>query len=58
MPVVLALRSAGASTLQAMADALNQRGIRAVRDGKWHVSSVANLLARCTQAENMHERRL
>ena len=33
IPVVLALRSAGATTLQAMADALNQRGIRALRGG-------------------------
>ena len=46
MPVVLAIRNTGATTLEAMSQALNQRGIRAARGGRWHVSSVANLLAR------------
>ena len=46
MPIVEAIRSTGAITLEAMTQALNQRGIRSARGGKWHASSVMNLLAR------------
>jgi DNA invertase Pin-like site-specific DNA recombinase len=46
MPVIDAIRSTGANTLEAISGALNQRGIRSARGGKWHVSSVRNLLAR------------
>ena len=30
----------------AIAKTLNERGIRTARGGQWHVSSVANLMAR------------
>jgi DNA invertase Pin-like site-specific DNA recombinase len=46
LPVVLAIRQTGAKTLEAMSQALNQRGIRTARGGQWRASSVANLLAR------------
>jgi DNA invertase Pin-like site-specific DNA recombinase len=46
MPIVLAIRNTGAITLEAMTQALNQRGIRSARGGKWHASSVMNLRAR------------
>jgi hypothetical protein len=46
LPVVLAIRQTGAQTLEAMSQALNQRGIRTARGGTWHASSVANLFAR------------
>jgi DNA invertase Pin-like site-specific DNA recombinase len=49
MPVVRAIQGAGATTLEAITQALNQRGIRAPRGGKWHASSVMNLLARGRQ---------
>jgi hypothetical protein len=48
MPVIDAIRSTGANTLEAISLALNQRGIRSARGGKWHVSSVRNLLTRPT----------
>jgi hypothetical protein len=48
MPVIDAVQGAGANTLEAMACALNHRGIRSARGGKWHVSSVRNLLTRAT----------
>ena len=35
-----------ATSLAAVAEALNTRGIRSARGGQWHVSSVRNLLAR------------
>ncbi len=49
MPVIDAIRKTGVTTLQAMTQALNQRGIRSARGGRWYASSVANLLARATK---------
>ena len=46
IPVVEAIRKTGATTLDGMTRALNDRGIRSARGGRWHVSSVLNLLAR------------
>jgi hypothetical protein len=49
MPIIQAIRGTGALTLRDMASALNQRGIRSARGGKWHMSSVLNLLARSSE---------
>ncbi|MBA3519709.1 MAG: recombinase family protein, partial [Rhizobiales bacterium] len=46
LPVVEAIRASGVSSLAAIAEALNNRGIRSARGGQWHVSTVQNLLAR------------
>jgi DNA invertase Pin-like site-specific DNA recombinase len=46
MPLVQAIRNAGASTLSEIANALNGRGIRPPRGSNWHRSSVRNLIAR------------
>src|SRR5690242_703750 len=46
LPIIQAIRSTGATTLRDMTAALNQRGIRSARGGRWQVSSVKNLLAR------------
>jgi DNA invertase Pin-like site-specific DNA recombinase len=46
IPVVQAIRATGALTLASMAMELNRRGIRSARGGKWHRSSVANLIHR------------
>jgi DNA invertase Pin-like site-specific DNA recombinase len=46
IPVVQAIRATGALTLASVATELNRRGIRSARGGKWHRSSVANLLHR------------
>ena len=54
MPVVEAIRSTGSTTLEAITEALNQRGIRSARGGKWHVSSVANLLTRASKFAGAH----
>src|SRR3981081_4448476 len=45
-PVVQAIRNVGAATLSEIASALNARGARPAPRGKWHRSSVRNLLAR------------
>jgi DNA invertase Pin-like site-specific DNA recombinase len=46
LPAVNAIRNAGTTSLQGISDALNRQGIRTARGKRWHVSSVANLLAR------------
>src|SRR5437667_10780091 len=46
VPVVDAIRNAGASTLEAISRALNEKGLRTARGARAHVSTVANLLAR------------
>jgi DNA invertase Pin-like site-specific DNA recombinase len=45
-PVIQAIQSEGATTLRAMAQALNRRGFKSRCGGTWHPSSVANLLSR------------
>jgi DNA invertase Pin-like site-specific DNA recombinase len=49
IPVITGIRAAGATTLRDVTAALNERGIRSARGGKWHVSSVMNLLIRARQ---------
>ncbi|AMN44095.1 resolvase [Rhodoplanes sp. Z2-YC6860] len=51
VPIIQAIQSAGATTLREMSDALNQRGIRSPRGGRWHVSSVLNVLTRAHELE-------
>jgi DNA invertase Pin-like site-specific DNA recombinase len=46
LPIVLEIRASGARGLGAIATALNRRGIRTARGGRWHVSTVRNLLRR------------
>jgi len=46
MPVVHSIRNSGAVSLAAIAEALNARGVRTARGGRWHVSTVQNLIAR------------
>jgi len=46
LPIIAAIRATGVSTFAGVADALNARGVRSARGGKWHVSSVINLAAR------------
>jgi DNA invertase Pin-like site-specific DNA recombinase len=45
-PVLDALTAEGVVSLGAVADALNERGMLTPRGGRWHKSSVRNLLAR------------
>jgi DNA invertase Pin-like site-specific DNA recombinase len=46
LPLVQTIQNTGAVTLATISSALNERGIRTARGGRWHVSSVMNLLAR------------
>ncbi len=46
LPIVTSLRTAGVTDLRGLAAALNNRGVRTARGGRWHVSNVRNLLRR------------
>lgn len=46
LPVISEIREVGAATLQAVADALNDRGIPTARGGKWSPVQVARVEAR------------
>jgi DNA invertase Pin-like site-specific DNA recombinase len=50
MPIVESLRAAGVRDLRGLAAALNERGVRTARGGRWHVSNVRNLLIRSASA--------
>ena len=52
LPVIESIRATGVARLGAIATALNNRGIRTARGGRWHVSTVSNLLARATRSAN------
>lgn len=45
-PIIGSLRAAGVTDLRGLAAALNGRGVRTARGGRWHVSNVRNLLLR------------
>ena len=47
-PVMQDIRASGATSLRAMAEALNARGMLTRRGGRWQVSNVRNLVGRLT----------
>jgi DNA invertase Pin-like site-specific DNA recombinase len=46
LPIIASLQKAGVTTYRGIAAALNGRGVRTARGGRWQVSNVRNLLAR------------
>src|SRR5450631_1331736 len=46
MPIVETIRSSGITDLRGIAEALNARGVRTARGGRWHVSNVKNVIDR------------
>jgi hypothetical protein len=46
LPIIKEAQKAGATTLRAVAEALNARGISTARGGNWHAMSVKNVLDR------------
>ena len=46
LPVIDAIRQTGVIDLRGIAGALNARGIRTARGGRWHTSNVKNLIDR------------
>ena len=57
-PVVADIRAGGATSLRAIAGELNGRGMLTRRGGRWHVSTVMNLLDRLGQGGGMRQSRL
>jgi DNA invertase Pin-like site-specific DNA recombinase len=45
-PMIESLRSSGVTDLRGLAAALNARGVRTARGGRWHVSNVKNIIDR------------
>ena len=45
-PVIEALQCAGITSYRGIAEALNNRGVRTARGGRWQVSNVRNLIGR------------
>ena len=52
LPVVRQIQASGSTTLRAIAEALNARGIRTARGGVWHDSTVRNLLRQDSQSRS------
>ncbi len=50
IPIIREIQGSGASSLRAIAVALNARGIKTARGGVWHPSTVRNLLYRTQPA--------
>jgi DNA invertase Pin-like site-specific DNA recombinase len=48
LPIIAEIQKSGASTLRAIAEALNARGVSTPRGGRWHATSVRNALARAS----------
>lgn len=48
LPIIQAVQASGATSLRNIAEALNVKGVRTARGGKWHASSVRNVLARAS----------
>ena len=46
LPIIREIQAAGITTLKGIAEALNARGIRTARGGRWHNSTVRNALVR------------
>jgi DNA invertase Pin-like site-specific DNA recombinase len=55
LPVLQTIRATGARSLGAITVALNERRIPTPRGARWHVSAVANLLARAQKFEGSAE---
>lgn len=57
-PVVAAIQAEGFTSLGAMAQELNRRGMLTPRGGRWHKTSVKNLLARLAELGHPHQNHL
>ena len=45
-PIVETIRATGVTDLRGLAQALNSRGVRTARGGRWHLSNVKNVIDR------------
>src|SRR4051812_47446146 len=54
LPIIESVRATGATSYDAIARALNARGIRTARGGCWHSTTVRNLINRTRSWESLH----
>ncbi|PAQ12280.1 recombinase family protein [Mesorhizobium temperatum] len=50
LPIIASIQQSGITSLRGLAIALNSRGVRTARNGRWQVSNVRNILARQVSA--------
>ncbi|PAP95447.1 recombinase family protein [Mesorhizobium wenxiniae] len=50
LPIIASIQRSGIASLRGLAIALNNRGVRTARGGRWQVSNVRNILARQSPA--------
>jgi DNA invertase Pin-like site-specific DNA recombinase len=46
MPIIESIRAAGISTYKGIAEALNSRGVKTARSGRWDATSVRRIIER------------
>lgn len=51
MPIIMAIQKTGITSLRGIAAALDARGIRTARGGRWQVSNVRNVMARAERPD-------
>jgi DNA invertase Pin-like site-specific DNA recombinase len=51
LPIIRSIQASGPMGMVAVAKHLNERGMRTARGAHWHVSSVANILARANELD-------
>ena len=49
IPIIRSIEAGGTTGMVSIANALNERGIRTARGGRWHCSSVRNVLNRSAE---------
>ncbi|WP_287326711.1 recombinase family protein [Mesorhizobium sp.] len=50
LPIIASIQQSGTTGLRGLAIALNNRGVRTARNGRWQLSNVRNILARQASA--------
>jgi DNA invertase Pin-like site-specific DNA recombinase len=53
LPIIESIQRSGITSLRGLAIALNNRGVRTARNGRWQVSNVRNILARQSPADQL-----
>jgi DNA invertase Pin-like site-specific DNA recombinase len=56
LPIIKTIQANGASSLRDIAEGLNARGVQTARGGKWHASTVRDVLARQPDARSRRRR--
>ena len=51
LPVIASIRASGVTSFERIAEALNARGIRTARGGRWHITTVARITRRNKPSE-------